>query len=229
MNIQGEKFKIRLGLFVIGGFLLFVAAIFVIGRQNYLFDPVIKVSATFYNVSGLQPGNNVRFSGINVGTIDAINVINDSTVQVDMLIEKSMQPHIKIDSKVRIGSDGLIGDRILMITQGSLKSPMVRDGDFLLSYEPIETDDIIESVEISAVHLEVITLELAEILTKINSGEGTLGRLISDSTIAENLSETMENLKSSSKGLDQNMNAVKDNILLRGYFKRKSRDRDKEE
>jgi len=228
MNTPSEKFKIRLGLFVIGGFLLFVAAIFVIGKQNYLFDPVIRVSATFYNVSGLKPGNNIRFSGINVGTVDAINVINDSTVQVDMIIEESMQQYIKTDSKVRIGSDGLIGDRILMITQGSLESPMVEDGDFLLSYEPIETDDIIESVEISAVHLEVITMELAEILTKINSGEGTLGRLISDTTIANNLSETMENLKSSSEGLDQNMDAVKDNILLRGYFKRKSRDQSKE-
>ena len=224
MKTHSEKFKLRLGAFVIGGFVLFVAAIYVIGKQNYLFDPVIRVSTTFYNVSGLQVGNNVRFSGINVGTVDAVWVLNDSTVQVDMLIDKSMQEFIKTDSRVRIGSDGIIGDKLVMISQGSLDSPVITEGQFLVSYEPIETDDILESVAITAVNTEVITQSLAEILEKINSGQGIIGRLIQDTTIANNISSTIENLESSSEGLDENMKAAKANFLLRGYFKRKEKD-----
>jgi len=223
MNTHTEKFKIRLGLFVLIGFLLFAGTIFIIGKQNYLFDPVFKVSTTFYNVSGLQVGNNVRFSGITVGTVDKIRVINDSTVQVDMIIQQSMQEFIKIDSKVSLGSDGLIGDRILLITHGGAGSTMIQDGQFLVSFEPVETDDILKSVEISALNAEIITKELAEILAKINSGEGTLGRLIQDTTLADNISATIKNLESSSEGLDENMDAIKDNFLLRGHFRRKAR------
>ncbi len=79
---------VRLGLFITAGFVLFILAIFLIGRQKHLFDPVIELKANFKNVSGLQVGNNIRFSGINVGTVDNINIINDSTIQVDMIIKK---------------------------------------------------------------------------------------------------------------------------------------------
>ncbi len=224
METHKEKFKIRLGIFVVGGLVLFLLAIFIIGKQKNLFNSVIKVSTTFYNVSGLQEGNNVRFSGINVGTVDRITIINDSTLRVDMLVKTSVQKFIKKDSEVSIGSEGLIGDKLVSISQGSTNAPMVKDGQSLVSTEPVETDAIIESLEATAINAEVISMELAEIIQGINSGEGTLGRLIKDTTIAENLSKTMENLKSSSKGLDENMNAAKENFLLRGYFKRKKRD-----
>jgi phospholipid/cholesterol/gamma-HCH transport system substrate-binding protein len=87
METHSDKFKIRLGLFVTGGLVLFVLAIFIIGKQKNMFNPVYKLSSTFYNVSGLQVGNNIRFSGINVGTVDNITIISDSTVRVDMLIK----------------------------------------------------------------------------------------------------------------------------------------------
>lgn len=227
METHKEKFKIRLGLFVIGGLVLFLLAIFIIGKQKNLFDPVIKISTTFYNVSGLQVGNNVRFSGINVGTVDKIDIINDSTLRVDMLVKTSVQKFIKRNAEVSIGSDGLIGDKLLSISQGSANAPIVKDGQFLVSSEPVETDAIIASLEATAVNAEIISMELAEIVHSINNGKGTLGRLIKDPTIATNLSKTMENLESSSKGLDENMNAAKENFLLRGYFKRKKRDAEK--
>lgn len=227
METHKEKFKVRLGLFVIVGLLLFVLAIFIIGKQKNLFDPVIKVTTTFYNVSGLQVGNNVRFSGINVGTVDRISILNDSTVLVDMLIKTSVQKFIKKDSEVGIGSEGIIGDKLLVISQGSTDSPMVKNGQELVSTEPVETDAIIQSVEATALNAEIITTELAEVMISINNGKGTLGRLIKDSTIANNLSKTMQNLRTSSKGLEQNMEAAKENVLLRGYYKRKERERRK--
>ena len=227
METHSAPFKVRLGLFVVGGFIIFALAIFLIGRQKNLFNPTFRISTTFHNVSGTQVGNNIRFSGINVGTVDNITIINDSTVKVDMLIQKSIQPFIKVDCKAAIGSEGIIGDRILMITQGSAEAASAKDGDLLSSVEPVEMDAIMKSLSITAVNAEVITDQLAEIMVTINQGEGTLGRLIQDTTIAENINKTIINLKQSSKGLDQNMEAAKSNFLLRGFFKKKQKEADR--
>jgi phospholipid/cholesterol/gamma-HCH transport system substrate-binding protein len=223
MDTHSQKFKIRLGLFVAVGVALFVLAVFIIGKQKNMFNPVFKLTTTFFNVSGLQVGNNVRFSGINVGTVDKIKIINDSTVMVDMLIRKEVNQFIKSDCEVAIGSEGLIGDKLIVITQGSADAEIAKDGQRLLSSEPVETDAIMASLEVTAGNAEIISLQLAEIMVKINSGNGTLGRLIQDSTIAENLSKTMVNLESSTKGLDENMEAAKENFLLKGYYNRKAK------
>ncbi|MCK9204297.1 MAG: MlaD family protein [Bacteroidales bacterium] len=216
MDTHTQKFKIRLGLFIAGGLALFVFAIFIIGKQKNLFDPVFKLSSTFYNVSGLQVGNNVRFSGINVGTVDKISIINDSTVKVELLIKKEVKPFIKSDCEMAIGSEGLIGDRLVFITQGSSDAPVVKDGQTIVSAEPVELDAIMASVQITAD-------QLAEIMYNINNGNGTLGRLINDSTIANDFSQTMTNIKTSSKGFSENMQAAKHNFLLKGYFNKKAK------
>jgi phospholipid/cholesterol/gamma-HCH transport system substrate-binding protein len=227
MDKHTHKFKVRLGLFVAGGLALFVIAIFIIGKQKNLFNPVFKLTANFYNISGLQVGNNIRFSGINVGTVDNINIINDSTVKVDMLIRKEVRKFIKSDCEVTIGSEGIIGDKLVFITQGSSGASLVKEGQYLSSIEPVEIDAIKASLQVTAGNAEIITDQLAQIMVKINSGKGTLGRLIEDSTIAENFSQTMVNIKKSSKGLDENMNAAKENFLLKGYYRRKAKAADK--
>jgi phospholipid/cholesterol/gamma-HCH transport system substrate-binding protein len=223
METHTQKFKVRLGLFIAGGLAVFVIAIFIIGKQENLFDPVFKLTTTFYNVSGLEVGSNIRFSGINVGTVDNIIIINDSTVRVDMLIKKSVQQFIKEDCEAGIGSAGIIGDRILIITQGSYDAPLAKDGGQIESKEPVESDAIMERMQVTADNAAIISFNLAEIMIKINSGNGTLGRLIQDSTIAENLNRTIMNLKSSSKGLNENMNAAKENFLFKGYYNRKAK------
>lgn len=223
METHSQKYKIRLGLFVVGGLAIFVLTIFIIGKQKNLFNPVFKLTTNFYSVSGLQVGNNIRFSGINVGTVDNIRIINDSTVKVDMLIQKEVQKFIKSDCEVSIGSEGLIGDKLIVISQGSNDARQAKDGQHLVSTEPIETDAIMASLDVTAYNAGIITQQLAEIMIKINSGNGTLGRLIQDSAIAENLNQTIVNLKKSSKGLDQNMEAVKHNFLFKGFFKKKAK------
>lgn len=222
MDTHTQKFKIRLGLFIAGGIVLFILAIFIIGRQKNLFNPVFTLYTNFYNVSGLQVGNNIRFSGINVGTVDKITIINDSTVKVAMLIKMEVKKFIRTDCEVAIGSEGLIGDRLLAITQGG-DAPIVREGQYLQSAEPVEIDGILSSLQITARNAEVISFQLAEIMFKINRGNGTLGRLIQDSNLAENLNQTMLNLKKSSKGLDENMEAAKHNFLFKGYFNKKAK------
>lgn len=223
METHTDKFKIRLGLFIAGGLALFVLAIFIIGKQKNLFNPVFKLTTTFYNVSGLQVGNNIRFSGVNVGTVDKISIINDSAVKVVMLIRKEVHQFIKKDSEVAIGSEGLIGDKLLIITQGSVLAPIAKDDQQLNSKEPIETDAIMSSLQITVENAAIISEQLAEIMTNVNSGNGTLGRLIKDTSIAENINQTIVNLKKSSKGLDENMEAAKHNFFLRGYFNKKAK------
>lgn len=218
-----KNYKIRLGLFVTAGIILFFLAIFVIGKQKNLFDPVFAVKANFQNVSGLQVGNAVRFSGINVGTVDQIIIVNDSTVQVTLLVKKEVQKFIKDDSEAGIGSEGIIGDKLVVLSRGGNSNKVVKDGQLLLSSEPIETDEIMESLQITADNAAIATEEVAEILTKVNSGKGSLGKLINDDSMAKDLDATMTNLKTSTKKLDENMEAAKSNFLLRGYFKKKKK------
>lgn len=223
MESKSEGFKVRLGIFITVGLVLFLLGIFIIGKQKNLFDPVFKLSTKFQNVSGLQVGSTIRFSGINIGTVDNIEIINDSTVKVDMLIKKEVQKFIHSDSKAGIGSEGIIGDKLIVISQGSSKTKEVKDGQTILSTEPIETDAIMRSVQITADNVALGTNELYDILEKINSGEGTLGKLIQDESLANNIDKTILNLKKSSKGLNENMEAAKHSFLLRGYFKKKEK------
>jgi phospholipid/cholesterol/gamma-HCH transport system substrate-binding protein len=223
MDTYTQKFKIRLGLFVFLGLAIFILAIFIIGKQKNLFNPVFRLTSTFNNVSGLQVGNNIRFSGINVGTVDNISIINDSTVLVVMMIKNDVKKFIRADCKAAIGSEGLIGDKLIIITQGSYDYPLISEGQHLDSEEPVEIDAIMASLKVTADNVAIITDQLSEIMITVNSGTGTLGRLIRDSTIAGNLNQTMQNLKNSSKGLDENMNAAKENFLFKGYFNRKAK------
>lgn len=206
-------FKARLGIFIAVGLAIFIIIIFFIGRQQNLFNPVFKVTTNFQNVSGLLVGNNIRYSGINVGIVDNITIINDSTVQVDLLIRRNVQQFIKADSQAGIGSEGIIGDRVLIITQGSNSAPTVQDGQHISSKEPLETDIIMASLYTSAVNAETVTYQLSQIMTNLNSGEGAIGRLIQDPSIAENITQTIENFKKSSEDFDETIEVTKQNVF----------------
>ena len=208
MNTDTPQFKARLGIFIIVGLIIFALAIFLIGRQKHLFDPIFKLTTTFNNISGLQVGSNVRFSGINVGTVENINIINDTTVKVDMIIKISVQPFIKSDCQATIGSDGIIGNKILIISQGSSSSKTVKDGQFIKSLEPLEMEAIMQSLNRTALNAEVITDQLAQVMSDINQGNGTIGRLIRDSSAAENIYQTIANFKKTSRGLDRNIDSM---------------------
>lgn len=194
MKPHTEKYKIRLGFFVLGGLLLFIIAIFYIGKQKNFFNQVFRITTTFKDVSGLRDGNTIRFSGVNVGTVDNIIITSDSTVKVDMLIKKEVQQYIKSDCKVEISSEGIIGDRIVIINQGSPEAGVVEDGQQLPSKEPFKPESIISSLQVTAGNVEIISEQLAEIMLKLNNNKGTLSKLIEDSTITKDFDQSMENL-----------------------------------
>ncbi len=228
MEAHSPQFKFRLGLFIIVGIILFVLGIFVIGKQKNLFNPVFSLRTNFQNVSGLQVGNTIRFSGINVGTVDDIQIVNDSTVKVKMLIKKDVQKFIKVDSRASIGSEGIIGDKVVVISQGNGSEKVVKNNQVILSSEPIETDAIMRSLQITADNAAIASDDIAGIVSKINNGEGTLGRLIQDKEMADNIDKTIINMKTSTKKLDENLEAAKHNFLLKGFFKKKERKERKE-
>jgi len=224
-----KNYKWKLGAFSVGALVIIIGAIYYIGQQKNKFGPVLHVYALFNSVSGLKNGANVRLGGIDVGTVDAISLVTDTTVQVDMIIQRKVQKFIKKDARASIGSEGLMGDKVVTITAGTPGQSVVQNGDSLRSSIPIETDAIMASLKTSADNAAIITGNLADISTRINSGKGALGKLLHDTSLSSNISSTMKNLKSSSRKLDENMEAAQHNFLLRGFFKKKEREKKKKE
>jgi phospholipid/cholesterol/gamma-HCH transport system substrate-binding protein len=224
---SGAKWK--LGLFTTIGLLLLVATIYFIGKQKNIFGQTFRVKSAFSNVSGLKVGNNVRFGGITIGTVDDIQLTTDTSVIVSMILQKSVQHFIKKDATASIGSDGLMGDKVIVIAPGTYTEKEIIDNDMLATHAPVETDQIMASLKVSADNAAIITQQLAQITYKINNGKGALSKILADSTFANNITHTMTNLKKSSEGLNENMEAAKHNFLLRGYFKKKEKEKKKKE
>lgn len=212
---------IKLGLFVSLGILLFALGIYFIGDAKQLFTNTFSMSAQFSNVNGLQVGNNVRFAGINVGTVENIEVITDSSVKVIMVVDISKQKFIKKDAKAIIGSDGLMGNKILNISAGTSQYAQVEDQDMIGTTIPVSFDDLLLNLKTTTDNAAAITNDLADIMDNIRSGKGTIGKLFMDTVFAENLDKTIINVKQGTKGFKQNMDAAQKSILLRGFFKKK--------
>ncbi len=220
--------KIKLGMFIIFGLVVLVLGLFYVSKKKNLFDSAFHLKAQFNNVSGLTPGNNVRFGGINVGTVEDIELLTDTSVIVNMTIKSKVRKFLHIDAVASIGSEGLMGDRVMIITPGIGTGRPVRENDVLISHAPVETDQILAGLKTSADNAAVITQQLAEVAYKINHGHGVLSRLLADSTMGDNLHSTMVNLKKGSQGLSEDVEAAKHNFLLRGFFRKKKKREDEE-
>lgn len=198
-----NKQKIRLGLFVILTASTLIAALYLIGKKQNIFGNTFYISAIFENVSGLKIGNNVRFSGINVGTVRNIKMINDTTICVDMAMEESILPHIKINSIATIGSDGLVGSMVVNIFPGKGLAPQLQPGDTLRSVKKISTNDMISTLSVTNQNAAELSKQLLKITTKINEGKGTLGLLVHDEAMGADLKATVFNLKSASEDVSK--------------------------
>lgn len=215
--------KLKLGFFIVAGLFLLVTGLFYVGKQKNLFDAGFPLNTVFNNVSGLKPGNNVRFGGINIGTVERIELITDTSVLVNMSVKEDVRKFIKQNAIASIGSEGLMGDRAVVITPGTGPATPLKDNAILASRPPLETDQILAGLKTSVDNAAIITAQLAEVAYKVNNGHGVLSRLLSDSGMGDNLHTTVVNLKKGSEGLKENMEAAKHNFLLRGYFKKKKR------
>ena len=191
--------KIRLGVFVILGTALFVLAVYLIGQKQNMFQKTFTISAYFQNVNGLQNGNNVRYSGINIGTVKAIEMVNDSTIRVAMYIEEGIIGHIKKNAIATIGSDGLVGNMIVNIVPGKGMAPVISDGDVIASYSKIGADDILSTLSVSSENAAILTSDLIKITDAMIKGKGTLALLLNDTIMAKELRQSVTNLKVASR------------------------------
>jgi len=224
-----KNYKWKLGLFSVAALVIAIAAIYYIGKQKNKFGSVLHISAIFNSVSGLKVGSNVRMGGIDIGTVDGIELVTDTSVEVQMIIQRKAQKFIKKDAKAAISSEGLMGDKVVSITAGTSGQPAIAEGDALATVKPIETDQIMASLKTSADNAAVITRNLADISSRISNGKGALGKLLKDTGLSTNISATVKNLRQGSEGLKENMEAAKHNFLLRGYFKKKEKEKKKQE
>jgi phospholipid/cholesterol/gamma-HCH transport system substrate-binding protein len=227
--------KIKTGLFVLLSLFLLLAIIFFIGKQKNMFGGTFAVTAHFKNISGLKVGNYVRYAGINVGNVDNIGIINDTTVAVMMILQKGIRPYIKEDVTASIGSDGLMGDKLVVISSGSYSSPVVKEGGMLKASNPVDIDRIVNNLTKISDNAEALTGSLSSIMTKINNGEGSFGRLINNDKLVKNLEGTLSNaqatvgtVQKAASNANDNMEAAKHSFLLRGYFRRKEKKRIKD-
>lgn len=309
---------IRVGIVVLAGTLFLIAALYFIGDKQNLFGSKFRIHANFRDVSGLRPGNNVRFGGIDIGTVEQIDILNDTVITVVMMIESRSKQFIKKNAIASIGTDGLMGNKLINIKPGQFPSTEIKDGDFLAVRNAIETDEILRTLtgtndDVSAVaknlHIltdrinesnslwsilldpvvsenvkhalvnikmttdrtAIITGDLRQLIGDTKSGKGTIGALLTDQSIynslqqtvvkidivsdslayisgdlrsvsqrmkngegafgtvlmdtafANNLSQSMINVKNGTKGFEENMEALKHNLLLKRYFKKKNK------
>jgi phospholipid/cholesterol/gamma-HCH transport system substrate-binding protein len=202
------KENLRLGIFVIIGLLIFIVAIFLIGNRQNMFTKTFSISAHFNNVNGLVLGNNVRYSGINVGTVRGIEMLNDSVIKVDMKIDEKMVQHIKRDAIATIGTDGLVGNMIVNIIPGNGDSENITSGDIIQSYSKIGTADMLNTLSVTNENAAILTAELLDIAKSITEGNGTLGMLINDTIMSSNLKQTVQQLKQASTEASKTMKDI---------------------
>lgn len=196
--------KIRLGLFVSIGIALFTVGIYFIGEGQQLFRSTFRVTGVFSDVAGLQAGNNVRLSGVNVGTVDIITIVGDSTVKVEIIIDERTRKFIRKDAVASIGSEGLMGNKMLIINPGTGGKGIIEDNDSIQTTQPMNLDDVFSSLKGTIDNTSNIVNELSAIASSIRSGKGTIGRLIVDESLADNIDSSIVNLKEGSdrfKGL----------------------------
>ncbi|HEX3385653.1 MAG TPA: MlaD family protein [Mucilaginibacter sp.] len=228
--------KIKIGVFALVGLAVLIAGIFLIGNKKGLFSATFNVHGMFKNVNGLQLGNNARFAGINVGVVEAIEIVNDTTVKVVLSLNESVRKFIKKDAKLSIGSDGLMGDKLVQISPGgATTSQEVQNGDELAAVNPFDIDKMIKRVTGIADDAGNLIAGLSTIVDKVNHGHGSIGRLLNNDKMAKDLEgtvaqakttvaqakSTIANVHSTSSTLNEDLKAAQHNILLRGYFKKK--------
>ncbi len=198
MKEVSNKRAIWVGLFILLGIIFLIVGILMIGNLRSTFKKQMEVVAFFDDVSGLQTGNNVWFSGVKIGTVGKIEFYEKSQVEVKVKINENAREYIRRNAKIKIGSDGLIGNRILIIYGGTSRVPPVASGDTLTVEKTFSQDDMINTLQANNVNLLSITNAVKVLSTNILEGKGTLGKLATDDKVYENLEEATLSLRNTS-------------------------------
>lgn len=191
---------LRLGVFVIAGLFFLVLLLYMIGKNQNLFGSTFVLKARFENASGLMPGNNVRFAGINAGTVDDVKVLNDTTIEVTMLIKTKMKEFIRKNAEASVGSDGLMGNKLVNITSVKYPSPIVEENDILRSGKTMDTEEMLKTLGGTNDDIAVIVSGLKTTISKINNSNA-LWETLNDNTLPDHLRASLINVRTSTEGM----------------------------
>jgi phospholipid/cholesterol/gamma-HCH transport system substrate-binding protein len=225
----------RLGTFIIATLTILAAGIFIIGSKQYLFTPTYRLKAQFATVVGLDPGAQVRVGGVNTGSVRVIELPHEPSGKITVLMDLQRSTHdiIKQDSVAAIETEGLLGNEYVSISFGSAQALNVKDDDTIASQPPLVIADlmkkaggILDSSQQALANVTATAANLSSISGKINAGQGTIGALVNDKKIYTQLDQTTVGLRDTVNhaqagvaDFQENMEAMKKNVLLRGYFK----------
>ena len=227
----------RLGAFIVGSLAILAVGVFVIGSKEYLFRSTYQLHTQFDNVAGLALGADVQVGGVHSGTVHSIALPHTPAgkVTVVMDLDRSTQEIIKRDSVASIQTEGILGSQFVAISFGSADQAEVKDGDMIQSEPPLiiadlfkKTNGILDSSQQAIANTTLATGHLNSISAKIDSGQGTVGALVNDKQLYSNLKQTTTSLDATVvaaqdgvTSFKENMEALKHNFLLSGYFKKR--------
>ena len=190
-----NKKSVIVGIFVLIGIIILVTGVLTLGSQQKAFVKTFSLKAVFEDIGGLQVGNNVWYSGVKIGTVRRVNFYGDSQVEVVMNLDTEVQDFIRKDSKATISSDGLIGNKIIVIYGGTSAAPRAENEDRLESVMPLDTDKMMETLQENNNNLVSITNDLKVLTGKIANGEGIIGAVLTDSILARDFESMMAELQ----------------------------------
>jgi phospholipid/cholesterol/gamma-HCH transport system substrate-binding protein len=203
MNESPNKKAVIVGVFVFIGLVFLLAGVLIVGNLRETFNRKMELVSLFDDVSGLQPGNNVWFSGVKIGTVSSLNFHGKSQVEVSMNVAIKARKYIRKDAKVKISNDGLIGNKILVIYGGTDVFPEVQEGDTLAVEKTFTSEDMINTAQANNKNLLAITNDIKAITKKLAAGEGSIGKLLDDSVLYTNINATIVSLQKASAKAQQ--------------------------
>jgi phospholipid/cholesterol/gamma-HCH transport system substrate-binding protein len=218
----------RLGAFIIATLGILAAGVFIIGSKQYLFTPTYRLKAQFATVVGLDPGAEVRVGGVHTGSVRGIELPHRPTDKITVVMDLQRSTHdiIKQDSVAAIQTEGLLGNEYVSISFGSAQAQNVKDDDTIASEAPLviadlmkKADGLLDTSQEALNNVTVTAANLGAISGKINQGQGTIGALVNDKKIYTQLDQTVNHAQAGVAAFQENMEAMKKNVLLRGYFK----------
>ena len=208
MDLEKNKNTAVVGIFIFLGVVIFLATVLLVGGKASMFSKTIVVTADFQNVNGLLKGNNVWFSGVKVGTVKSVTFNPKGTVTVEMVIEEKSVPYIHSDAKAKMSTDGLVGNKIVVLEGGSPEKPIIKSGDVLGVKTPLDTDEMMATLQENNKNLVDVTRNFRTITRRMVDGQGTLGKLLSDESLLNDLQATEGVLRQAS----QNTDALTENL-----------------
>lgn len=210
MSEENNNKQIAVGAFIFIGLAILVIGIFTIGGQRKAFVKSFRLVAIFQDAQGLQAGNNVWLSGIKVGTVKKVAFDASSGIEVLLNVDKDAQSHIHKNATARVSTDGLVGNKILVIDDGTASGPVIAEGDSLRGQHQGGTAEMMATLQANGANLLEITGNLKTISQKLAAGQGTLGQLINDPTLGNGLRSSIGNLQAASAGSEKVIRNLQD-------------------